>query len=63
MEILKTLWDTVKLFFTENKDWLGDFASVAILIVTIVGGPWALFKYIYDHRSLGQEAKDARQHF
>ena len=63
MEILKAIWDAVKLFFQENKDWLGDFASVAILIVTIVGGPWALFKYIYDHRSLGQEAKDARQHF
>ena len=63
MENLKTIWDTVKHFFVENKDWFGDFASVAVLVTIIVGGLWAVFKFIFEHRSLGQEAKDARQYF
>ena len=63
MEILKTIWDTVKHFFIENKDWFGDFTSVAVFVAAIVGGLWVLFKFIFEHRSLGQEAKDARQYF
>ncbi len=63
MERLKAIWDAVKHFFVENKDWFGDFASVAVLVTIIVGGLWAVFKFIFEHRSLGQEAKDARQYF
>ena len=63
MKVFITIFNSIKHFFTKNKDWLGDFASVAVLVGSIICGLWVLFKFIYERRSLGQEAKDARQHF